>query len=592
MKNSSPFPERPGYGARLKTLFSRRMMLNTSLGGGILFAIFGIIFWGGLNTGMEMTNTLEFCITCHEMEENVYREYQKTVHYANRSGVRAACSDCHVPDPWLHKVKRKIQASKEVWGKIIGTIDTPEKFEENRLRLAKNVWKAMKETDSRECRNCHDFTAMNKANQKPRAQNQHTNALQNGQTCIDCHKGIAHHNIRNLLTDEELETLEKPDAMLARPNAKLFELKDVAPELAAQKAQEKADAEAMAAANREAEIKQAAAAMASKMAKEMAAEMAAAAASGAAPAEASGGIDERWDGIDGRKITLFYPGQTSIEWVMNGKDHGGSRPFTKGGDRCFTCHDKETNKMGPKIVGGKHEKATEPTPIAGKRGAIPVTVKAAHDGENLHMLFQWSDGGIAVAEGERMDAENAIKLAMMVATDEVEFADRAGCWGTCHHDANGMPHQPEGNEVVKYIKESRTKIEVKGRRGKKRGGWDKLRGDDEISAAFEAKKFMDLIRYKSDGTVEDGYILKDRVMDGSIEDISFTAEHVNGLWTVVMTRKLNSGDADDIAIEAGKLYNFGFAIHDDHTNGRFHHVSVGYKLGLDNPKAELNAVKW
>ncbi len=585
-----PIPERPGYGARLKTLFSRRMMLNTSLGGGLLFAIFGIIFWGGLNTSMEMTNTMDFCISCHEMEENVYREYQKTVHYANRSGVRASCSDCHVPDPWLHKVKRKIQASREVWGKIVGTINTPEKFEQERLRLAKNVWNAMKETDSRECRNCHDFTAMNKDNQKPRAQNQHANALRDGQTCIDCHKGIAHHNIRNLLTDEEMERLEAPDATLARPDAKLFELKDVAPELAAQKAQEQAEAEATAAAEREAEIKQAAVVMANKMAKEMAAQMAADAASGAAPA--GGGIDERWDAIEGRKITLFYPGQASMEWVMNGKDHGGSRPFVKGGDRCFTCHDKETDKMGGKIVGGKHEKAHEPTPIPGKRGAIPVTVKAAHDGENLHMLFQWTDGGTPVAEGDRMDAKNAVKLAMMMATDEVEYADRAGCWGTCHHDADAMPHQPEGQNVVKYIKESRKKIEVKGRRGKKRGGWDKLRGDDEIQAAFEAKKFMDLIRYQSDGTVEDGYILKDRVMDGNIEDTSFVAESANGMWTVVMSRKLNSGDADDIAIEAGTLYNFGFAIHDDYTKGRYHHVSLGYKLGLDDPKAEINAVKW
>lgn len=587
-----PIPERPSYSERIRVMFSRRMILNTSLGGGLVFALFGILFWGGLNFGMEATNTMEFCISCHEMEENVYKEYQKTVHYANRSGVQATCSDCHVPDPWVHKVVRKIQASREVWGKILGTIDTPEKFEDHRLRLAKNVWNGMKKTDSRECRNCHDFTAMNKNNQKPRAQNQHANALRDGQTCIDCHKGIAHNNIRHMLNDEELERLEAPDATLARPDQKLFELKDVAPELAAQRAQEQAEAEAQATAEREAEIKQAAAAMANSMAKEMAAKMMEEAASGAPAGGAGGGIDPRWDGVEGRKITLLYPGQASMEWILNGKDHGGARPFTKGGDRCVTCHDKETNKMGAKIVGGKHEKAAEPTPIAGKRGSIPVTVKAAHDGENLHMFFQWSDGGSAVAEGERMDAENMMKLAMMVATDEVEYADRAGCWGTCHHDANEMPHQPEGNDVVKYIKESRKKIEVKGRRGKKRGGWDKLRGDDEIQAAFEAKKFMDLIRYKSDGTVEDGYILNARKLDGSIEDTAFTKEYANGMWTIVMTRKLNSGDADDIAIEAGQQYNFGFAIHDDYTNGRYHHVSLGYKLGLDDPKAEINAAKW
>ncbi len=572
--------------------FSRRIIFNTTLGAGLFFALVGIIFWGGFNTSMEMTNTLEFCISCHEMEDNVYEEYQKTVHYANRSGVRATCSDCHVPDPWIHKVVRKIQASKEVWHMLLGTIDTPEKFDAKRLTLAKNVWNAMKKTDSRECRNCHDFTSMDKNMQKPRAQKQHANALRDGQTCIDCHKGIAHNDVRKLLSDEELEALEAPDATIAHPDAKLFELKDIAPELAVAKEEERKAAEEMAAAERETEIKQAAVAMASEMAKTMAEEMAAAAAAGKSTAESGAGIDERWNSIEGRKITLLYPGQTSMEWVLNGKDHGGARPFTKGGDRCFTCHDKEADKMGTKIVGGKHQSAAEPAPVKGKRGGIPVTVKAAHDDENLYLHFHWHDGGIPVAEGERMDAENAVKLAMMFATDEVEYADRAGCWGTCHHDANGMPHQPEGTDVVKYIKESRSKIEVKGRRGKKRGGWNKLRKPEEITAAMEAKKFMDLIRYKSDGTVEDGYILDNRVMDGNISDVEMVSENANGMWTVVMKRKLNSGDADDIALENGKLYNFGFAIHDDYSDGRFHHVSLGYKLGLDDPKAEINAVRW
>jgi cytochrome c-type protein NapC len=96
----------------------------------------GIFFWGGFNTGMEATNTLEFCIGCHEMRDNVYVEYKKTIHYTNRTGVRAVCSDCHVPKDWTHKMIRKIQASKEVWGKITGVIDTPEKFEAHRLQMA------------------------------------------------------------------------------------------------------------------------------------------------------------------------------------------------------------------------------------------------------------------------------------------------------------------------------------------------------------------------------------------------------------------------------------------------------------------------
>ncbi len=152
----------------------------------------GIIFWGGFNTAMEMTNTEDFCISCHEMKDNVYEEYKQTIHYSNRTGVRATCPDCHVPKEWQHKIVRKIQASNELLHKALGTIDTREKFEAKRLKLAGNVWTAMKKTDSRECRNCHDFEFMDFGTQGRRAIRQHSTALDEGKTCIDCHKGIAH----------------------------------------------------------------------------------------------------------------------------------------------------------------------------------------------------------------------------------------------------------------------------------------------------------------------------------------------------------------------------------------------------------------
>ena len=117
----------------------------------------GVIFWGGFNTGMEAANTLEFCISCHEMRDTVYQEYKQTTHYANRSGVRATCADCHVAKDWVHKVARKIQATNELYGKLMGTISTPEKFEAKRLELARHEWQRMKASDSRECRNCHSL---------------------------------------------------------------------------------------------------------------------------------------------------------------------------------------------------------------------------------------------------------------------------------------------------------------------------------------------------------------------------------------------------------------------------------------------------
>lgn len=152
----------------------------------------GIIFWGGFNTAMEATNKMEFCIGCHEMKDTVYQEYKKTVHYSNRTGVRAVCSDCHVPKNWTHKMIRKIKASGEVYGKIMGTINTPEKFEAKRLKLAENEWARMRATDSIECRNCHSFDGMSKEAQTSTAWRRHNSARKKGETCIDCHMGIAH----------------------------------------------------------------------------------------------------------------------------------------------------------------------------------------------------------------------------------------------------------------------------------------------------------------------------------------------------------------------------------------------------------------
>lgn len=173
--------------------------------GGLLAVGFvvGVLFWGGFNTVLEATNTEKFCISCHEMYDNVYQEYKETIHYNNRTGVRATCPDCHVPKDWTHKMIRKVQASKELWGKLVGTIDTREKFEAKRLELARNEWKRMKASDSRECRNCHSFESMNKESQKQRARKQHEMALEDNMTCIDCHKGIAHHKPEGMTEEDE-----------------------------------------------------------------------------------------------------------------------------------------------------------------------------------------------------------------------------------------------------------------------------------------------------------------------------------------------------------------------------------------------------
>lgn len=162
---------------------------GTLLIGGI---VLGVLFWGAFNWSLELSNKETFCISCHEMEKNVYLEYRDTIHYANRSGVRATCSDCHVPDQWIYKMIRKIRATNELWHKAIGSIDTKEKFQAKRLTLAMYEWKRMKKTDSRECRNCHHFDYMDYSEQGRRSANIHDKGFAEGKTCIDCHKGVAH----------------------------------------------------------------------------------------------------------------------------------------------------------------------------------------------------------------------------------------------------------------------------------------------------------------------------------------------------------------------------------------------------------------
>lgn len=193
----------PGMLKRLWTSINKPSTRYSVLALGSIFFVLGIIFWGGFHTGLEMTNTLEFCTTCHEMRDTVYPEYKETIHYSNRSGVRAICSDCHVPREWGPKMIRKAKASLEVWGKITGSIDTKEKFEAKRMELAGHEWARMKANNSQECRNCHNWDAMSAELQKQTPYKKHMKAKEEGKTCIDCHKGIAHHLPKEYVDPDE-----------------------------------------------------------------------------------------------------------------------------------------------------------------------------------------------------------------------------------------------------------------------------------------------------------------------------------------------------------------------------------------------------
>lgn len=183
----------------IKRLFSwlGRLLFkpSTQIGLGVLIIIGfagGVWFWWGFNTALEATNKEEFCLSCHTMHDNLLPELQKTVHWQNRTGVRARCPDCHVPHNFSDKIARKMQASREVWGQIVGTIDNRELFKDHRLTLAQREWARFKANNSKECRNCHDYNSMDFSKMRITSQMIMRSAAERNASCVDCHKGIAH----------------------------------------------------------------------------------------------------------------------------------------------------------------------------------------------------------------------------------------------------------------------------------------------------------------------------------------------------------------------------------------------------------------
>ena len=171
---------------------------------GMVIMLAGAVTAAAIGVGLDATNEMGFCISCHTMTVN-YDEYRVTSHYRSRTGVRATCADCHVPKELGPKLFAKVIAVKDLYHEIVGTIDTPEKYEAHRWRMATAVWDKMRANDSRECRTCHQFEHMDLSEQGRTARRKHGRAMEDGgKTCIDCHQGIAHE-----LPDEPEEPEEK-----------------------------------------------------------------------------------------------------------------------------------------------------------------------------------------------------------------------------------------------------------------------------------------------------------------------------------------------------------------------------------------------
>jgi hypothetical protein len=263
-----------------------------------------------------------------------------------------------------------------------------------------------------------------------------------------------------------------------------------------------------------------------------------------------------WSKVTERKIKLFYPGQASLEWVMNKPDHSAVPDIVNKKRTCAKCHEGDANEIGDKIVAGKpvgqSKVVLEPKPPTGKVGWIPVTFKAAHDGEKIYFRFEWVPPKTGTV---KMDAKNEVKLTMLFdGGGTVEGAELNGCWATCHNDLRSMKDGKD-DKKTKYVK----------------------------GADLASGKFYDLLQFRS-GKGEkavDGYIADQRVMEGGKGLIKAAGVMEGHKWVVTFERTLAGGGKGDHAITPDKIYNFGFAIHEDYTEARYHYVSLGYQFGLD-----------
>jgi len=264
-----------------------------------------------------------------------------------------------------------------------------------------------------------------------------------------------------------------------------------------------------------------------------------------------------WSKIPQRKMTLFYPGQSSLEWVMNKPDHSAVPDIVDKKRQCAKCHEGDAHEIGDKIVAGKpvgsSKTVLEPTPPAGKVGSIPVMFQSAHDGSKIYFRFEWVPPQTGT---KKLDTKNEVKLTMMFdGGGTVAGTELNGCWATCHGDLRTMKNAKD-DKKTKYIKD----------------------------ADLATGKFMDLMQFRSgEKAPVDGYVAEARHMDGGKALLKAEGKKEGNKWIVTFERSLAGGGKGDHAITADKVYNFGFAIHEDYTNARFHYVSLGYQFGLDKP---------
>lgn len=237
-----------------------------------------------------------------------------------------------------------------------------------------------------------------------------------------------------------------------------------------------------------------------------------------------------WAKVPKRDIQVFHPGASPMEWVGKKSDHSGTAGLKKG-ETCIGCHEEKgaLNFDFKRLAGKDMEPKGAP-----KTMHYPVAVQAAYDASNLYirLTFKAPAGG-----ADQGDKDNEVKATVMFPDAQVQLANQAGCWASCHNDARSMP------------------------------------GADDKKTKYTKAGSYQLMQWKSakGAKAANGTVTTDRKMEGGTLGAQAEGSKAGDTYTVTFTSK-NPGE--------GKAVPFGIAIHGDHASGRFHHVSLGYTLGL------------
>jgi hypothetical protein len=305
----------------------------------------------------------------------------------------------------------------------------------------------------------------------------------------------------------------------------------------------------------------------------------------ASPAHAAG-ID--WASVPGKEVVLFYPGQSPWEWALTADSMSGATKFKTEGKTCADCHDGEEKKMGDQIVTGTTrtfkdgtKPSIEPTPIAGKPGSISAMVKFANDGTNLYVHLDIKDG---TQPDAKQDPKFATKVAVMFTKSNAADVGRAGCFAACHDDMTGMP-SAAGATRTHYLAATHAKLT-------RQGAGDALKPDADLAKLRAADYFLEDWQAKinpGQPAQAASYVVFAKRADGNVP-LTAEATVSGGVTSVTLSSKLAPG-GDLINFAPGTTYHVGFAVHEGHTDGRFHYVSLERTLVINSGSADFIATK-